>query len=287
MIKRGSPLVLAAVVGAVTALLPSRSPAQTAASDPAAAALFSQAQQDARIGSASSAAPLLVPEPTPLSLRLEIWSDLFSPGEQAVLKTSSEALSAVRVMARVESGSASLHASELSRGPDSAAAISTALVYGGGGADAWSAPVSWGQPGTSLGKAFSQKLIPMGSDFAARSRAIEAPGSRSSVTAFFEEAVAIMPSPQGGTSVQAGTAVARLGAISLLSGDWPNFGRMTAADCTRFCKVWIKRTLNAAISTEIGELMTPRGLDGLSEGRRVAAERSRASLPIASFHFAF
>jgi len=127
----------------------------------------------------------------------------------------------------------------------------------------------------------------MASDLTARSRAITWPGSRNSTATFFEEAVAILPAPRGGGSVQAGADAVRVGVISLISGDWPNFGRMTAADYSRFCTVWIKRALNAAVSTEIGRLMTPTALGNIPEARQVAAERGRPALPIATFHFGF
>jgi hypothetical protein len=247
-----------------------------------------------------------VPTNTPLSFRLQVFGNLFTPQEQVLLNNSSQLFGTMRAMARTESASPALRNAQASAGSAYASAISASLIYAGGRSSEESLlPLVWGQPGGSLRDAWERQMIPMATDWAERSRAEDSPTLSGGASVWMERAVALAPMPHGSQLFQAGATGVRIGALSLISGKWPRFGEMDRSQFAKFCRVWIKRTLNAALATGIGSLMmqknvsfeggegqaiaTPASLASFQGGRLslAAPQRSQAAFPVTIFHGTF
>jgi hypothetical protein len=237
---------------------------------------------------------------------LQVFGNLFTPGERALLNTSSQLFGTARTMSRIESTTPQVRDAQASAGSAYASAISASLVYSGGrNSGGPLAPLVWGQPGGSLRDTWERQLLPMASDWAERSRGEDAKASSGRGSVWMERAVALAPMPHGSQLLQAGATGLRIGTLSLISGNWPKFGEMDRSQFAGFCRVWIKRTLNAALATGIGSLMaqknvsiegaegqaiaTPASVSFVQGGRISTAtpQRGRPAFPVTIFHNTF
>jgi hypothetical protein len=231
--------------------------------------------------SALAAAPIAAPAANSLSYRLDLWSGLFTSGENALLHSSSQLLSFARAVRRIESLGPVMRDRQEAAGSALSSEIAVSLVYYGGlETDPFLDAVSFGQPGASLHRALERQLVPMAADLAQRGRAR---GELDGTSLFLARSIALLAPLRGSAEHRAEASGLQLATVSLLSGDWPDFQNMGPADYVRFGQVWLRRTASALAATELGRLMTPRQIP--LAGRAIVLRR--APLPVALFSVAY
>jgi hypothetical protein len=187
-----------------------------------------------------------------LSYRLDIFGDIFTDQEKAVISTGQKLVGSARMMLRdVQPGRAYL-TQRGAGGSAYARGISTSILTGADQTgDVWAPLTSWSVPGGTLHQAMANQLAPIVWDFSERSR-----GSSFGAT-FLEKAVVLLP---GGGSIanQLEVAELKVGLQCLVTGRWPTFAHLESIDYDKFCKVWVKRIANVALANYVSTLMTPR-----------------------------
>jgi len=177
------------------------------------------------------------------SERLQLFGDLFTPGELSFLTTASNVASATRAGLRSDPGATTASAY--------AGAISTALIYdAGSAADAWPGLTSWSANGARLGTRLENQAIPMALDFTRRNPFYS---SGNSGTAYWiERTFVILPMPHGSRSMEFGGNALRLGTLEFMAGDGRRHSAAGPAnDFRSFCALWLKR----AASVTMAELL--------------------------------
>lgn len=229
-------------------------------------------------------APDALPDTSSWAYRLDIWRDLFTPGETAVLRSSSDILTFERAVRRVESSGPIQRGNQEAAGDAFATAVSSSFVYfGDREADPFLDPVVLGQPGVSFERAFERQAVPMASDLAQRSRGGDRYDHLDGISLWVARTVALVPA-RGSMGSRAGFAAVQIGTVSVLSGTWPDLTRMSAADFARFGRAWIRRTANALLATELGRLTQERPIATVS-GRTVDSRRE--PLPVSLLTYSY
>lgn len=188
-----------------------------------------------------------------LSYRLDIFGDIFSDQEKAVLSTGTKLLGSARLMARDMKPYRAWQSDRAVGGAAYARGISTSILTAADQTgDVWAPLTSWSVPGGTMRGAMGNQIAPIIWDFSEQSR-----GSGFGGATFLEKAVVLLP---GGGSIATQLEVAELKVTlqCLVSGRWPTFNHMENLDYEKFCKIWAKRVANVVLANYVSSLMIPK-----------------------------
>ena len=216
-----------------------------------------QADLNQALSTEKAQAPKEILGNSTLSYRLDVFGDLFSDQEKAVLSTGSKVLGSARLMLRDVQANRSYLSDRAVGGGAYARGISTAILTGADQTgDVWAPLTSWSVPGGTLGQAMGNQIAPIMWDFSEKSRGTDFSGAT-----FLEKAVVLLP---GGGSIATQLEVAELKVAfqCLVTGRWPTFSHMENMDYEKFGKIWLKRIANVALANYVSTLMTPKTTPG-------------------------
>jgi len=188
-----------------------------------------------------------------LSYRLDIFGDIFSDQEKAMLSTGTKLLSSARLMARDMQPNRAWQSDRAVGGAAYARGISTSiLTTADQTGDVWAPLTSWSVPGGTFRGAMGNQLAPIVWDYSEQSR-----GSGFGGATFLEKAVVLLPGG-GSIATQLGVAELKVTFQCLVTGRWPTFSHMENMDYEKFCKIWAKRIANVALANYVSSLMIPK-----------------------------
>jgi hypothetical protein len=199
-----------------------------------------------------------------LSYRMDLFGDIFSDQEKAMLSTGSKLFSSARLMLQDMRPSRGYISDRAVGGAAYARGISTSILTGADQTgDVWAPLTSWAVPGAAFHQAMGNQIAPIVWDFSEKSR-----GSDYGGATFLEKAVVLLP---GGGSIANQLEVAELKVTlqCLVTGRWPTFSHMENVDYEKFCKIWLKRIANVALANYVSTLMTPKNTGNAGASARL------------------
>jgi len=193
-----------------------------------------------------------------LSYRLDVFGDIFTDQEKAVLSTGQKLVGSTRMMLRDVEPSRAYLTQRGAGGAAYARGISTSILTGADqSGDVWAPLTSWSVPGGTFRGAMGNQIAPIMWDFSEKSRGTDFGGAT-----FLEKAVVLLP---GGGSIvnQLEVAELKVSLQCIVTGRWPTFSHMENIDYDKFCKVWLKRIANVALAECVAGLMIPKNAGGV------------------------